>query len=89
MNITFQELRRVKHSLPTGSIKRIAKELQIEEQTVRNYFGAQKYESGKLTGRHVQPGPDGGIVSLKDSSILEAALKIIGASRVGMTAVVE
>ena len=43
MNITFEELRRIKHALPTGSVKRIADELNIEEQTVRNYFGAKKY----------------------------------------------
>lgn len=40
MNITFDELRRIKHSLPTGSINKIAKELNIEEQTVRNYLAA-------------------------------------------------
>ena len=77
MNITFKELRNIKHSLPTGSIKRIAKELDVSEQTVRNYFGAQKYDEGDLTGRHVQPGPEGGIVSLKDTAILELARNII------------
>ncbi|MEM1319824.1 MAG: DNA-binding protein [Bacteroidota bacterium] len=77
MNITFKELRKIKHSLPTGSIKRIANALQIEEQTVRNYFGAQKYANGQITGKHVQPGPDGGIVNLKDTRILEAARQII------------
>ena len=49
MNITFDELRRIKHALPTGSVSRIASELNIEEQTVRNYFGAKKYENGELT----------------------------------------
>ncbi len=77
MNITFKELRQIKHSLPTGSIKRIAKELNLAEQTIRNYFGAQKYQDGQLTGIHVQPGPDGGIVSLRDTKILEMAKKII------------
>ncbi|MEL6864481.1 MAG: DNA-binding protein [Bacteroidota bacterium] len=77
MNITFKELRQIKHSLPTGSIKRIASELHMEEQTVRNYFGAQKYRNGQITGRHVQPGPDGGIVNLKDTTILDAARRII------------
>ena len=42
MYITFKELRNIKHSLPTGSVARIASELNIEEQTVRNYFGAKK-----------------------------------------------
>ncbi len=77
MNITFSELRKIKHELPTGSVKRIAEQLNLEEQTVRNYFGAAKYQSGDITGRHVQPGPNGGIVSLKDTSILEMAKKII------------
>ncbi len=77
MNITFKELRKIKHSLPTGSIKTIAKQLELQEQTVRNYFGAQKYANGQITGRHLQPGPDGGIINLKDTRILEAARRII------------
>ena len=77
MNITFNELRDIKHRLPTGSVSRIAKELEIEEQTVRNYFGASKYDDGDLTGKHIQPGPNGGIVSLKDTRILEVAMRII------------
>ena len=80
MNITFEELRAIKHSLPTGSVSRIAKELNIEEQTVRNYFGAQKYEDGKIVGTHVQPGPHGGYVQLEDTAILELAKKIISES---------
>ena len=79
MNITFNELRKIKHSLPTGSIKRIATQLELEEQTVRNYFGAHKYEEGEVTGNHVQPGPNGGIVHLEDTAILEAAKKILEA----------
>lgn len=77
MNITFRELRQIKHQLPTGSVDRIAKELNIEPQTVRNYFGAKKYSDGGIIGKHVQPGPDGGIVSLKDTTILDMALKFI------------
>ena len=77
MNITFKELRQIKHSLPTGSIRQIAQNLNVHEQTVRNYFGAQKYDIGQLTGRHLQPGPDGGIINLKDTTILEAARKIL------------
>jgi predicted transcriptional regulator len=77
MNITMEELRRIKHALPTGSVKRIAKELDIEEQTVRNYFGANKFKSGEVVDRHVQPGPHGGIVHLEDETILQAAIRII------------
>jgi predicted transcriptional regulator len=77
MNITFNELRNIKHSLPTGSVERIANELNLEAQTVRNYFGAMKYSNGDIIGKHIQPGPDGGYVSLKDTSILDLAKKII------------
>jgi len=77
MNITFSELRQIKHSLPTGSVSKIAKDLGIEEQTVRNYFGAQKFTSGINIDRHLQPGPEGGIVSLQDTAILDAAKKIL------------
>ncbi len=86
MNITFEELRRVKHSLPTGSISRIARELSLSEQTVRNYFGAAKYGEGTPVDRHIQPGPNGGIVHLKDTTILDLARKIISESRDAITA---
>lgn len=77
MNITFEELRRIKHALPTGSISRIADELNIEEQTVRNYFGAHKYQDGQVVEWHLEPGPNGGIVHLEDTTILEAAKRIL------------
>jgi predicted transcriptional regulator len=77
MNITFEELRRIKHALPTGSVKRIADELNIEEQTVRNFFGAKKYENGQIVSQHIEPGPDGGIVHLEDDTILKVAQRII------------
>jgi transposase len=77
MNISFEELRAIKHQLPTGSVAQIAKELDISEQTVRNYFGANKFGEGDITGKHIQPGPNGGIVNLKDTSILEAAQRIL------------
>lgn len=80
MNITFEELRKVKHSLPTGSISKIANMLDLEEQTVRNYFGAKKYENGQIVGQHIQPGPNGGIVSLENNTILELARKMISDS---------
>ena len=77
MHISFKELRDIKHSLPTGSVKRIAEELNIDEQTVRNYFGAKKYEDGNIVGNHIQPGPDGGFVEIEDDTILNLARKII------------
>jgi len=78
MNITFEELRRIKHALPTGSIARIAQELDIDEQTVRNYFGAHNYQEGQIVEWHLEPGPNGGIVHLEDTTILERAKQILG-----------
>lgn len=86
MYITFDELRRIKHSLPTGGVKRIAKELNIEEQTVRNYFGAMKYENGEIVGKHIQPGPDGGYVDIEDDRILNIAKRIIAEAGAPTTA---
>lgn len=77
MRITFNKLRAVKHMLPTGSIKKIASDLGIEEQTVRNYFGANKFDDGDFLGKVITPGPDGGIVDLPDTRILDAAVGII------------
>ncbi len=81
MNITFDELRDIKHRLPTGGVRRIARELKIDEQTVRNYFGAKKYENGGISSTHFQPGPQGGIVHLDDPAILLLARKIIEESQ--------
>jgi len=81
MNISFNELRKIKHSLPTGSVSKIANELNIDEQTVRNYFGAKKYEDGTTVGKHRQPGPNGGIVNIEDTTILSAARKILSSAQ--------
>lgn len=82
MKITFNELRDIKHSLPTGSVSRIASSLGINEQTVRNYFGANKFGEGDVVNKHLQPGPDGGIVELERTDILSMARQIIEESRV-------
>ncbi len=82
MYITFKELRNIKHSLPTGSVARIANELNVEEQTVRNYFGAKKYEDGQVVGIAVHPGPDGGFVQIDDTRIIDLAKKIISETSV-------
>ncbi|MCB0692542.1 MAG: DNA-binding protein [Saprospiraceae bacterium] len=81
MNITFDELRKIKHQLPTGGVHMIAEKLNIDEQTVRNYFGAKKFENGELVGNHIQPGPDGGIVQIEDETILKAAKEIIAENK--------
>ena len=81
MNITFKELRKIKHQLPKGSVKQLARKLKVKEQTIRNYFGANKTKDGAITDKHKQPGPEGGIVNLKDTTILELALKMIRESK--------
>lgn len=78
MTITFNELRRIKDALPSGSTKRIADELGIDEAVVRNYFGGQHFEGGNTAGVHFEPGPDGGMVTLDDTAILDCAKRILG-----------
>lgn len=75
--ITFNELRRIKDSLPDGSMKVIAEKLDLNVETVRNYFGGAGYESGTSVGIHIEKGPEGGLVILDDSTILDVALKIL------------
>ena len=75
--ITFNELRRIKDSLPPGSTHRIAEELNISVDTVRNYFGGRNYREGESVGIHIEKGPDGGLVTLDDSTILNCAKRIL------------
>lgn len=75
--ITFNELRKIKDSLPSGSSQRIAENLGISVDTVRNYFGGSHYQDGKSVGVHLEPGPDGGLVMLDDTVILDMALQLL------------
>ena len=45
--ITFNELRKIKDSLPSGSMHRIADELGLNVDTVRNFFGGHNFKEGK------------------------------------------
>lgn len=78
--ISFNDLRQLKDSLPDGSMHQIADKLNITVQTVRNYFGGANYDSGKNLGVHIEPGPNGGIVVLDDTTIYDMALEILGKS---------
>ena len=75
--ISFNELRTLKASLPEGAMQQIADKLNTTVQTVRNYFGGTNYEFGKNSGIHIEPGPDGGIVVLDDTTIYDMALEIL------------
>ncbi|MCW0481170.1 DNA-binding protein [Gaoshiqia sediminis] len=75
--ITFNELRKIKDSLPDGTIRQLAQEFNIEVETVRNYFGGANYDRGRSVGLHIEPGPNGGIVLLDDTKILERAEQLL------------
>lgn len=75
--ITFNELRKIKDALPSGSIRQIAAELSINEETVRNYFGGRNFDKGQSVGVHFEQGPDGGIVTIDDTTILDLANRMI------------
>ncbi|HZK03018.1 MAG TPA: DNA-binding protein [Bacteroidaceae bacterium] len=79
--ITFNKLREIKASLPEGSMRRIADELNLEVETVRNFFGGSDYKSGKSVGFHIEPGPDGGAVVIDDTTVLDRALQILEESK--------
>lgn len=78
MVITFEELRHIKDSLPHGSMERIALELHLDVDTVRNYFGAGHFESAeKIPGVHYEKGMSGGVVQLENTDILDCAMRIL------------
>jgi hypothetical protein len=79
--ITFNELREIKDALPSGSTLRIAEELGIPKETVKNYFGGVNDTTGNGGAIHIEPGPHGGIVVMEDSTILDKALVILGEIR--------
>jgi AcrR family transcriptional regulator len=75
--ITFNELRRIKAQLPEGTMHKIASRLNLNVETVRNYFGGTDYNKGEAIGFHREQGPDGGIVTLDDTTILDLAYEIL------------
>jgi len=75
--ITFNELRKIKDQLPSGSIKKIAEQLDLNEETVRNYFGGTNFDKGQSVGIHFEQGPGGGIVKFDDTTILDMAMEMI------------
>ena len=80
--MTFNELRRIKDSLPDGSMHQIAEEMNLSVETVRNYFGGANYVNGKSVGVHIENGPDGGVVTLDNTEILDRAIRILSLAEV-------
>jgi predicted DNA-binding transcriptional regulator YafY len=80
--ITFNELRKIKDSLPDGAIRKMAQEFEVSAETVRNYFGGANYTNGTAVGIHMEPGPNGGIVLLDDTKMLDRAREILEAQAV-------
>ena len=74
--VTFNALRRLKDSLPDGSMHKIAEKLSLEVETVRNYFGGQNFKNGGAIGVHIEAGPDGGLVMLDDTTIYDLAVSM-------------
>ncbi|MEZ5013894.1 MAG: DNA-binding protein [Chitinophagales bacterium] len=78
MVITFDELRHIKDTLPHGSMERIAHELDLDVDSVRNYFGAEHFEApDKIADVHFEKGLGGGVVRLEDTAILDCAMRIL------------
>jgi hypothetical protein len=75
--ITFNELRKIKDQLPSGSIRKIAEKLELNEETVRNYFGGRNFDKGQSVGIYFEQGPGGGIVTFDDTTILDLAERMI------------
>lgn len=78
MVISFEEFRRVKDSLPVGSMKRIADQCHVDEETVRNYFGGTHFDTGEVTGVHFEKSVNGGLVRVDDPEIFECAKQLLG-----------
>jgi len=75
--ISFNELRRLKDSLPNGAMQEIDDKLSLDVETVRNYFGGQNFKDGGAIGVHLQAGPDGGLVTLDDTTIFDIAVEML------------
>ena len=72
MNITFEELRRIKNALPKEGITRIAKDLNIDERAVVSYFDKHpSTEANSVQTDTIE------VENLQDMSILANSLLIL------------
>lgn len=74
--ITFNKLRKIKGALPDGSIHKMAELLGVSADSVRNYFGGD-HLTAQSAGIHYEQGPDGGLVTFDDNTMLNLARKIL------------
>ena len=74
--ITFNKLRKIKGALPDGSIQKMSELLGVSADTVRNYFGGD-HLNAQAAGIHYEQGPDGGLVTIDDTTLLNLARKIL------------
>jgi hypothetical protein len=72
--ITFNELQRIKKSLPIDSMNSIANELNANVDSVQNFFNGYHFKEGKCIGIYFEPGPDGGLIMLDDAATLHVAI---------------
>lgn len=77
MNVTFEELRRIKHALPPGGVAQLAREFRQSEEAIRNYFGAGHYKNGEINEFHIESGYGGGVVHLEDTAIFDRAVCLV------------
>ncbi len=77
MVITFDELRKVKDDLHSGSMQRIADELELDVEIIKNFFGGTHYEKGSIGDVHFEKGVGGGVVKIEDTQIWDCAIKLL------------
>lgn len=77
ITVTYSDLRKVKDALPDGSMQQIAQKLQLNVETVRNFFGGHNFEEGECVGIHYVPGPNEGFVIVDDTTIWDEAWAIL------------
>ncbi len=71
MVIKFEELHRIKNSLPSGSMQKIADDLGVDIETVQNNFG--DFSAGIKVSMHIEKDVNGGYVKLDNPEIFEYA----------------
>jgi phosphotransferase system IIA component len=74
MIITFNELRRIKDRLPSGSSQRIADELGLDVETVRNYFGGKHFDAHVKDGDRIHKGDK--LITFDKEAVIKAGYDV-------------